>query len=274
MGNIIDKRAVLDRIKEYYDLKGNADLARFLGLAPNTISNWYGRNSFDIDVIYTKCEGLDMNWLLTGKKILPYEQEDAQIAISEPQLNITHAHKGNLLRIPIVDISIAAGDGAFNKDYLEEVEAIELPMTMVHGGNKYLGVKVKGLSMEPTFQRDSYLIIRYLPPSEWENIKDGHVYVISDREGLSVVKRVKNRLKEKGFIVCTSDNPDKNSYGNFNIGFEELNTVWYVEWNFRSRLNNIHDTYYYKQTELEDKIENIDHQLEMIKRTLNIPNTH
>lgn len=66
MGNILNKPAVLNRIKEYYSLKGNADLARFLGVAPNTITNWYGRSTFDVDVIYTKCEGISFDWLFTG----------------------------------------------------------------------------------------------------------------------------------------------------------------------------------------------------------------
>ena len=39
MGKNLDKSAVLDRIKEHYSLRGNADLARFLGVAPNTITN-------------------------------------------------------------------------------------------------------------------------------------------------------------------------------------------------------------------------------------------
>lgn len=67
MGNILNKSAVLDRIKEHYSLKGNADLARFLGVAPNTITNWYGRSTFDIDVVYTKCEGVSFDWLFTGR---------------------------------------------------------------------------------------------------------------------------------------------------------------------------------------------------------------
>lgn len=67
MGSIIDKSSVLDRIKAYYKLKGNADLARFLGVKPNTITNWYGRKTFDIDLIYTKCVDIDMNWLLSGE---------------------------------------------------------------------------------------------------------------------------------------------------------------------------------------------------------------
>lgn len=75
MGNILDKRAVLDRIKQFYDLKGNAELSRFLGVAPNTITNWYARCSFDIDIIYTKCVGVDLNWLLSGKEPKPIKEE-------------------------------------------------------------------------------------------------------------------------------------------------------------------------------------------------------
>lgn len=66
MGKYLDKTAVLDRIKEHYSLKGNAELARFLGVAPNTITNWYNRITFDLDAIFTKCEDIDFNWLLTG----------------------------------------------------------------------------------------------------------------------------------------------------------------------------------------------------------------
>lgn len=65
--NIINKNAVLDRIKKFYLLKGNADLARFLGVSPNTITNWYNRNTLDIDTIYTKCVNVDLNWLLSGQ---------------------------------------------------------------------------------------------------------------------------------------------------------------------------------------------------------------
>lgn len=75
MGNILDKRAVLDRIKQFYDLKGNAELSRFLGVAPNTITNWYARCSFDIDIIYTKCVGVDLNWLLSGKEPILIKKE-------------------------------------------------------------------------------------------------------------------------------------------------------------------------------------------------------
>ena len=60
------KSSILDRIKEAYRLKNNAELARFLGVKPKTISNWYARNSIDYDIIFSKCDDLDLTWLING----------------------------------------------------------------------------------------------------------------------------------------------------------------------------------------------------------------
>ena len=51
MSEKINKAGVLDRIKSYYGLKNNAKLASFLGVAPTTISSWYARDSFDLDIL-------------------------------------------------------------------------------------------------------------------------------------------------------------------------------------------------------------------------------
>ena len=83
MGNILDKTLVLDRIKFFYKLKGNADLARFLGVAPNTITNWYGRKTFDLDTIYTKCVDINLDWLLTGEGSMLREPEKRDASVDE-----------------------------------------------------------------------------------------------------------------------------------------------------------------------------------------------
>ena len=67
MSEKINKAGVLDRIKSYYGLKNNAKLASFLGVAPTTISSWYARDSFDLDIIYSKCVDISFDWLLTGE---------------------------------------------------------------------------------------------------------------------------------------------------------------------------------------------------------------
>ena len=63
----MDKSLILKELVEYYSDGKNADFAQKLGIKPQTISSWMARNTFDIELIYAKCEDLDANWLLTGK---------------------------------------------------------------------------------------------------------------------------------------------------------------------------------------------------------------
>lgn len=67
MSTTSDKSLILNRIKSHYNLATNADLAKFMGIAPTTISSWYSRNTFDYDLLFAKCVGLDKEWLLTGE---------------------------------------------------------------------------------------------------------------------------------------------------------------------------------------------------------------
>jgi len=61
------KKDILNRIKEYYNIKSNIDLAKFLEVAPTTISTWIARDSIDYDKIFSICEELDLNWLVRGE---------------------------------------------------------------------------------------------------------------------------------------------------------------------------------------------------------------
>lgn len=123
------------------------------------------------------------------------------------------------------------------------------------------------MPMYPTLQNDSYLIMHLLDRSEWGSLKDGYIYVISTRDGRTVVKRAKNRLREHGFIVCSSDNPDKMGYPNFNLEEEEINTLWYAEWYISAKMPNIHETYYKKQSELENKMEDVLSEFDQLKKS-------
>ena len=165
----------------------------------------------------------------------------------------------DMVDVPVVDISVAAGSGFYNPGYLDEIDCIRFPRSMVKGKSGYLCVRIKGESMVPTLQDGGYLVIRLLDRSEWQDIQDGHVYVVSDIEGKAYVKRLKNRLKEHGLIVCRSDNPDPMGYPSFNLMEHEINTVWYAEWYISAKMPNIHETYYRKVSEMEDAMEDMRH---------------
>lgn len=63
----IDKTLILNTIKKEYSFKKDAEFARFLEIKPQTLASWYTRNTFDIELLYAKCELIDGNFLLSGK---------------------------------------------------------------------------------------------------------------------------------------------------------------------------------------------------------------
>ena len=208
---------------------------------------------------------LNIDWLITGRGSMLKEKE---VAFQEPQLAIS----ADIQRIPIVDLSVTAGSGYINPNYVEEIDSIAMPVTMLKNGKQNLCVRVKGHSMLPSILDGGYLIIRMLDRSEWEGIRDNYVYVVSDVEGKAYVKRLKNRLKQHGFIVCMSDNADKLNYPNFNIEEDEINSVWYAEWYFSAKIPNIQETYYRKQAELEDRMDELTNHFKELERRIKLNN--
>lgn len=61
---------LLSRLKSGLNIDNDAQLARLINIAPNTLGNWKARNSVDFPLIITFCvqQGLDVNWILTGIK--------------------------------------------------------------------------------------------------------------------------------------------------------------------------------------------------------------
>ena len=61
------KTLILNKIKEYKNFKSDADFARFLEIPAQNLSKWKARNTYDIEILYTKCPELNPEWLLTGQ---------------------------------------------------------------------------------------------------------------------------------------------------------------------------------------------------------------
>lgn len=201
-------------------------------------------------------------WLLTGMGPMFRENNKSSLEI---------INSINMSVIPMVDISVAAGcSGYDNPNFIEVVDSIKLPASMIKHNAKYFCIRVKGESMSPTLLDSSYVVVRLLEKQEWADIPDQHVYVISDREGRAYIKRIKNRLQEKGIIVCMSDNPDKTTYPNFNLQQDEIHTILHAEWYISAKMPNIHDTYYKKVSEMEDNIDLLQSQMNQVLKIINI----
>lgn len=163
---------------------------------------------------------------------------------------------GKMLPIPITDLSVAAGAGAINDGNIEVSNSVLLPPSFVKPGHTYLCVRIKGESMAPTLQDGGYVIIRLLDRTEWAKMPDERVFTVIDTEGKAYLKRVKNRFKQ-GFIVLRSDNPDYATYPSFNLQANEITAIWYVEWYFSAKMPNIHDQFYTRLQQIEDKVDKL-----------------
>lgn len=63
----MEKREILELLIEQFCKGNKAQFASKIGVKPQTINTWINRNTFDIDLIYSKCELVSADWLLTGK---------------------------------------------------------------------------------------------------------------------------------------------------------------------------------------------------------------
>lgn len=63
----MDKKIMLESLINHYTDGNKAAFARMLNVTPQVISQWLGRSSFDIELIFQKCKGISPSWLLTGE---------------------------------------------------------------------------------------------------------------------------------------------------------------------------------------------------------------
>lgn len=63
----MDKVLMLEQLVNHYTEGNKSKFASKLGVKPQTINTWIARNTFDSELIYSKCEGISGDWLLSGE---------------------------------------------------------------------------------------------------------------------------------------------------------------------------------------------------------------
>lgn len=231
------------------------------------ISEYFGINEYDL--IHVDLQNVHLNEKSElekkGKNVHLNVHPNVHLnAINEPianyEITIKKGEKDakNTAIIPITDIAVAAGAGIYNESPIEVADSLQLPPRLVKPGHTYLCVKIKGKSMSPTLQDGGYVVIRLLDKGNWHEMPDERIFVVIDTDGKSYLKRVKNRFKQ-GFIVLKSDSPDKATFPSFNLENKEIAAIWYIEWYFSAKMPNIHDQFYTRLQQLEDRVDELAH---------------
>lgn len=192
-----DKSLILNKIKSHYALAGNADLARFLEVKPQTVSSWYSRNTVDYDLIFSKCVDIDKNYLL---------DDTYKFEVSEPikEYVLKTDKRIEIQQVPLYSTQAAAG---LTKTYTEShnvLEHISIPNLPKCDGAIY----ITGDSMYPLLKSGDIVV--------YKRIKDiingilwGEMYLLSfllDDEDFTLVKYIQRSEMGKDYVKLVSQN--------------------------------------------------------------------
>ena len=195
MKTFYSKQGIINRLKEAYNIQKDTDLANLLGISKSTLSNWVSRDSIDFDKVFSLCEHIDINWLLTGRGSIL--KEDSEQVLPE----INYEYKG----APYYNVDFIGGfdmvlnDQTRNPDYYINFEP--------YNKEGVIWCNITGHSMEPELNNGDFIAMKEMT-TPIEYLPAGEIYgIITD--DYRTVKRIRMSEKE-GFVrlIPTNKSPE------------------------------------------------------------------
>lgn len=189
------KKERLEALISHYSDGKPTRFAKYIGVAPSTISTWLARDSFDYDLLFAKCEMVSPEWLLTGKGSMLKSDEQPL-----PEAKKTNSkHKG----IPLIPMEAIAGFPAIDNDGVrfEDCQHYSIPEFEAKGAD-FL-IRVSGDSMTPLYCNGDIIACRKI--AEIHFFQWGGVYVLDTSQGV-LVKYVEECEGDDSSIICVSEN--------------------------------------------------------------------
>ena len=200
----MDKTKMLEGLIEHYTKGNKAQFAKLLGVSAQTISAWIARNTFDAELIYTKCRCVNPSWLLTGEGSMLQTTKQAEQTAPKQHIEIAHqVPEGSNEGIPLIPLDAVAGfpaDGGSGVS-MDNWERYVIPEFADKGAN-FL-IRVSGDSMVPLYYSGDLLACHKITDIRF--FQWGTIYVLETSQGI-LVKRVQESEKYDDCILCVSEN--------------------------------------------------------------------
>ena len=200
-------KEVIERLKIALNLSSDNALAETLGVSKATLSNWKSRNSIDIPLLFSKCEHLSIDWLLTGNGAM------LKPTTQEPQVEVKPIHqprytekKEDTQVVYLYDFKATAGLKAlFDNNKQNIIDTIKIPNLPKCDG----AIHIMGDSMYPELKSGDIILYKQ-QLLDINNLLYGEMYILSyniDGEDYIVVKYIRKSDKGEPFISLGSENP-------------------------------------------------------------------
>lgn len=184
------KQDILNRLKEAYKINTDTELARFLGVSKSTLSNWISRDSMDYDKIFSKCEHININWLLRGEGAC--------------QETLSLLNKREIGSIPFYNLPVSAGALGVLSGWDQRDPSGYVKFEAFDGCECVL--PVVGVSMEPIIYSGDWIGIKRINDVtiHWDFLQTDVIYLIVTHED-RMIKYIDEAATED-YIVCKSPN--------------------------------------------------------------------
>lgn len=226
------KADILNRIISYYNLKNKTGLANFLGVSPQTISNWYSRNSVDYDLIFEKCAGLDLNWLITGITPANYQASGNKVNVA-CDLGASYDAASSFTRaVPVIstgNYEVSESNGSVD---FPEREVISVPDNMLGYGGEYVAFKLEDNSMRPAYVGGSYAVCKRAVDLKPENVLLNEVYLFALSSGKLVFRRVQQVQKSSKKLILSADNITGAEQPVMEVNASDVLAAWNAKFSF------------------------------------------
>ncbi len=181
---------MLSALIQHFSAGNKAQFAKLLGITPQTVSTWLARNTFDADKIFAYCEGVNGDWLLSGKG----EMLKGSNVVIEPSKDG--------VGIPLIPVEAMAGFFAGEQTVLlQECDRYVVPAFR----NADFLIYVRGDSMQPRYFSGDMVACKKLSLTDiffqW-----GKVYVVDTDQG-ALIKKVMRGTSDES-ITLVSENTE------------------------------------------------------------------
>ncbi len=195
---------VLDRLKYALKIDTDSELANELGIKRATLSNWRSRNSIDLPLLFSICESINLDWLITGRG----EMTKQNILADKSSIQVA-AHTETRPRIPF-DAAAGSLSHPVGSAMLRDCEQIPIIPNLPRYD---FTIFARGDSMLPQYFSGDELACLYVKDSSF--IQWGRAHVLDTAQGI-VIKRI---FDNGDSILCKSNNPQ---YHDFSIPKTEI----------------------------------------------------
>lgn len=191
---------------DHYSNGNKAQFARLLGISPQGLNTWISRNTFDAELIYTKCEGISAQWLLSGKGIM---RADANrfiplIDADERKEYSIKPNKSTDLK-PRIPFSAAAGALSIIADSVSFDMCEKFPTVTTFPRYDFTMI-IHGDSMEPDFKSGDEVACQII--DDPRRIQWGRAHILDTMDG-AVLKCIYDNEDD---VICHSINPKYSDY--------------------------------------------------------------